>query len=96
MKFGSQQQKLLGNSWISYQHQISILTKSPRNISYISSNNGSMDLIVNHSKHIKSNDKPRKSVIKYNTKVVEGLNNLIAGIIKGIKEEESADSDDDW
>lgn len=55
-----------------------------------------MDLIVNHSKHIKSNDKPRKSVIKYNTKVVEGLNNLIAGIIKGIKEEKSADSDDDW
>ena len=63
-------------------------------LTYISSNNGVMDLIVKHSRHIKSNGKLRKSVIKYNTNVMNGLNVLLATIVAELKKEKA--TEEDW
>ena len=62
-------------------------------LTYLSSNNGVMDLNFTYPKMYKKNGKPKKERIKYNKNVVEGLNLAIQGVIK---ESTKVGAEDNW
>jgi hypothetical protein len=61
---------------------------------YISSNNGVMDLNFSYPDLFKKNGKPKKLLINYNKNLVDGLNSLMSDIASELKKEKA--TEEDW